>query len=142
MSHLPANMYKIDPTKLIVIIETSTGTLKSTFKTLTARPSFLATYPKGLVASTKNASAGPSRPRLHFQRGMMYRFILVGVNMMSRMTRVLWVSTCFSGIIILASTGVIKPAESEYRLYSRGVKIKAECRINYLTDDTFSRNLL
>ena len=56
-------MYKIDPTKLIVIIETSTGTLKSTFKTLTARPSFLATYLKGLVASTKNASAGPSRPQ-------------------------------------------------------------------------------
>lgn len=63
MSHLPPNMHKIDPAKLVVIIETSTSTLKSTYKTLASRPSFLARYLKELVASTRNGAAGPSRPQ-------------------------------------------------------------------------------
>ncbi|KAH8118577.1 hypothetical protein DFH11DRAFT_683638 [Phellopilus nigrolimitatus] len=58
MSNLPANMHKTDPGKLIVVLETGTATLKSTLKTLTARPSYLASYLTDLVGST-NTSADP-----------------------------------------------------------------------------------
>ncbi|THH06700.1 hypothetical protein EW145_g3910 [Phellinidium pouzarii] len=53
LSNLPPDMHKKNRGKIIVILESSTATLKSTFKTLTARPSFLATYLVELVASTR-----------------------------------------------------------------------------------------
>lgn len=55
MSNLPANMHKVEPGKLIVILETGDATVKSTLKTLTSRPSYLATYLTDLVASTASS---------------------------------------------------------------------------------------
>ncbi|KAL5511739.1 hypothetical protein ACEPAH_4957 [Sanghuangporus vaninii] len=57
MSSLPANMHKLDPGKVIVVLETGDASMKSTLKTLTSRPSYLATYLNELVVSTTSNSS-------------------------------------------------------------------------------------
>ena len=59
MSNLPANMHKIDPSRVLVVLETSTTTIKTTLKTLTARSSFLATYLVELIGSTTSNARTP-----------------------------------------------------------------------------------
>lgn len=49
MSSLPGNLHKVNPGKVIVILETGDGSMKSTLKTLTSRPSHLAAYLNELV---------------------------------------------------------------------------------------------
>lgn len=60
MSNLPANMQKVDASRTIVILETSTSTVKTTLKTLTSRNSFLATYLVELIGSTSTSSRSPT----------------------------------------------------------------------------------
>lgn len=60
MSNLPANMQKVDASRTIVILETSTSTVKTTLKTLTSRNSFLETYLVELIGSTSTSSRSPT----------------------------------------------------------------------------------
>lgn len=52
MAPLPSDLHKTDVSKVIVILETSTGSQKTTLQTLIARPSHLAAYVVGLYHST------------------------------------------------------------------------------------------
>ncbi|CAL1700726.1 unnamed protein product [Somion occarium] len=47
----PAPVGTIDPSKIIVSVETCTNTFRTTLQTLTSRPSFLSTYLKSLLPS-------------------------------------------------------------------------------------------
>ena len=52
MSNLSANLHQIDQSKLIVVLETETTSFRSSYKTLTARPSYLAAFLAELIQST------------------------------------------------------------------------------------------
>ncbi len=52
MAPLPSDLHKTDVSKVIVVLETSTGSQKTTLQTLIARPSHLASHIVGLYHST------------------------------------------------------------------------------------------
>ena len=52
MAPLPSDLHKTDTSKVIVVLETSTGSQKTTLQTLIARPSHLAAHLVGLYHST------------------------------------------------------------------------------------------
>ena len=63
VSDLAVNLHRLDSSRVIVTLETATSSYKSTLKTLSSRPSKLATYLLDLVASTSTAhTPSPDTP--------------------------------------------------------------------------------